>query len=214
MSDLPFAAPSRESLAIPAKRPTRALTWTGHVEWYTPGWLLEAAAAAMGGAIDLDPTSSDAQQAAAAVKAARYFTIVDNGLEQPWCGRVFMNPPYATGWCAVFVSKFLDELRAGNVQEGVLLTNMCSDTEWWHTAASACDALCLLLGRVRFLRLDDGALTTGKARPSFPNSVMYFGPHGDRFAKAFERHGLIFPRPANAGLPLAAKRRRGAGIKP
>ena len=79
---------------IPARQITRARTWTGDTEWYTPANFLEGAAEVLG-AIDLDPASSAAQQACAAVKATRYFTIADNSLEQRWRGRVFLNQPYA-----------------------------------------------------------------------------------------------------------------------
>jgi hypothetical protein len=48
---------SRMVAAIPARQITRARTWTGDVEWYTPANILEAAAEVLG-AIDLDPASA------------------------------------------------------------------------------------------------------------------------------------------------------------
>src|SRR5262245_6844094 len=67
---------------------------TGENEWYTPPAYLEAARLVLGG-IDLDPASSDVAQRR--VRAGRYFTKKDDGLSRPWRGRVWLNPPYASG---------------------------------------------------------------------------------------------------------------------
>ena len=64
-------------------------------EWLTPRHVLAAL-----GTFDLDPC-------APAVRpwdtAARHYTVMDNGLVQPWEGRVWCNPPYgleAAHWLA------------------------------------------------------------------------------------------------------------------
>jgi hypothetical protein len=152
-----------------------------------------AAAEALGG-IDLDPASSDAQQAHAAVKAKRYFTIADNSLEQRWCGRVFCNPPYARGWIDTFVAKMVAAYQIGDMSAGILLTNSSTETDWYHRAAAACDALCFPKRRIRFLKIVDGALTRGSSSPSHPHTFFYFGAEVARFARVFRSHGLVFPR--------------------
>ena len=60
-------------------------------EWYTPAPYIEAARRVMG-EIDLDPASSTF--ANHIVRAKMYYAIEDNGLEQNWKGRVWLNPPY------------------------------------------------------------------------------------------------------------------------
>lgn len=59
-------------------------------EHYTPGEFVEAARHVLG-AIDLDPASC--ARANATVRAARFYSAKDDGLAQPWHGRVILNPP-------------------------------------------------------------------------------------------------------------------------
>jgi DNA N-6-adenine-methyltransferase (Dam) len=71
---------------------TRGTLGTGNNEWFTPPQYIEAARRMLG-EIDLDPAShSIAQQA---VKAARFYTLQDDGLAREWHGRIWLNPPYA-----------------------------------------------------------------------------------------------------------------------
>jgi phage N-6-adenine-methyltransferase len=188
------AYPEHGSLDLPPRQLTRARTWTGDTEWYTPAPILEAACEVMGG-IDLDPASSDAQQGQASVKAAQYFTIGTNGLAYPWCGRVWLNPPYARGWIDLFVEKMVASYRSGEMQTGILLTNSSTETKWWHMAANACDAVCFPKKRIRFLKVVGDKLTPGRKSPSHPHTLFYFGPDTARFARVFGGFGLVFPPP-------------------
>lgn len=65
------------------------------VEYYTPADIIEAARACMG-SIDLDPASCVI--ANQTVKAARIFTLQDDGLAQTWdAATLFMNHPFHRG---------------------------------------------------------------------------------------------------------------------
>ena len=57
-------------------------------DWPTPQWLADQLAAEFG-AFDLDPAASPDN-----AKAPVFFTEADDGLSQPWKGRVWLNPPY------------------------------------------------------------------------------------------------------------------------
>jgi len=75
-------------------------------EWWTPAPIVEAARDAMGG-IDLDPAScAGANQT---VNAAAFYST--RGLERPWHGRVWCNPPWSEP--GKWADKLLNELRAG-----------------------------------------------------------------------------------------------------
>lgn len=55
-------------------------------EWLTPPYIIQAL-----GPFDLDPCAAVDQPWHT---AAKHYTIMDNGLNQPWEGRVWLNPPY------------------------------------------------------------------------------------------------------------------------
>lgn len=69
-------------------------------DYYTPKWLFEA----MGITFDLDVACPP--EGPINVPAARYYTAADDGLAQPWKGRVWMNPPYSKP--APWVERFLN----------------------------------------------------------------------------------------------------------
>ena len=70
----------------------RAELQTGEMEWYTPALYIEKARRTLGN-IDLDPASCEAAQKT--IGACRFYSEADDGLNQRWQGKVWLNPPYA-----------------------------------------------------------------------------------------------------------------------
>jgi hypothetical protein len=59
---------------------------TGKEDWLTPPEILRAL-----GGFDLDPCAPTPRPWD---MAAKHYTLADDGLHQPWQGRVWLNPPY------------------------------------------------------------------------------------------------------------------------
>ena len=159
---------------------------TSKNEWHTPVEHIERARLVLG-AIDLDPASSDLGQKT--VKAERFLTPIENGLEREWSGRVWLNPPYSQPDVGLFVSKLVSEIKAERVTAAILLTHNYTDTAWFHEAAGVASAICFTRGRVKFLD-EKGKV----AAPTQGQAFFYFGADVKSFAKNFRAVGFIVCR--------------------
>jgi len=164
-------------------------------EWYTPPVYIEAARAVLG-TIDLDPASCDA--ANATVKAARFYTKAQDGLVQPWQGRVWLNPPYGK-LAQAFVAKLVVEHECGRVPAAIALLNSNStDPPWFQPLWDY--LLCFTRGRIRFISGDGHA----KFRPQNGSVFVYLGPRPQNFIKEFDRFGEVVRRAGEPRLPAVA----------
>jgi ParB-like chromosome segregation protein Spo0J len=107
--------------------------YTGDTEWYTPTDMLDAARSVLGD-FDLDPASTE--EAQQRVRATQYFMLANDGLAQPWAGKVWMNLPYAANLIGKFVSKLVGHVRSGDVPSAIMLVNNRTDAAWFHEAAN------------------------------------------------------------------------------
>src|SRR5262249_53575222 len=153
-------------------RPHGALG-TGDNDWYTPAKYIEAARHVLG-KIDLDPATCRFAQTR--VRAAKYYTVEDDGLRQTWQGAVWLNPPYARGLIGAFVSKLVSESMAGNVESAIMLTHNYTDTRWFQEAAQASNAICFTRGRIKFEKADGSV-----AAPVRGQAFFYYGKEVIRY---------------------------------
>jgi hypothetical protein len=155
---------------------------SGENEWYTPPEFIEAVNGVMG-AIDCDPASTPA--ANNIVRAKKFFDKEQDGLNQKWAGRVFLNPPYAQPLISQFAEAVATKFKAGEIQEACVLVNNACETDWFTRIASVAAAICFPKGRVKFLDTDGnpGAPLQGQA-------MIYLGNQRESFCREFAGFGL------------------------
>lgn len=155
---------------------------TGNNEWYTPPAIIDAAREVLGD-FDLDPASSEI--ANATVQAPLFYTAETDGLAQDWpIGRIWCNPPYATGLIGRFATRLAAEFRRGST--GIVLTNNATETAWFQELAGVSSAICFPLSRVRFLRPEGEA-----GAPLQGQAIFYSGADADGFAARFASFGIV-----------------------
>lgn len=176
-------------------------------EWQTPGIIVEASRAALGGSIDLDPASC--AQANQRVGAQQIYTRHDDGLSQMWRARtVFLNPPggvlkrdSSTGrWvptqgggkssALVWFRKLEFHWITGTVDEAIfvapnleaLFRHSQNDGGIWMAEYP----YCIPAQRIKFIDPKQD-----RTQPSHANAIVYLGTHPDRFAQAFAGIGRV-----------------------
>lgn len=154
---------------------------SGSDEYYTPQPIIDAARRVMGG-IDLDPASSP--EANKRVRAARFFTQADDGLAQPWTGRVWMNHPFGRETNRPWIAKIARECQGG-VSEAICITFAATSEQWFAPLLNR--PQCYLAPRTNYY-LKDGTLKKGVTKGSV---VTYFGPNVGKFAREFSALGIV-----------------------
>jgi hypothetical protein len=158
----------------------------------TPSKYVEASRTVLGG-IDLDPASNEAFNGRV-VKAAHFYAQAINGLQQPWHGTVFCNPPYGqledgTSVAGMWAAKMISEYKAGVMKAGILLVNANVGDRWFeplkHYLISLPDH------RIRFEDIEGKPGT----QPRHSSAFIYIGPNEDDFIRVFsEDVGPVFRR--------------------
>lgn len=126
--------------------------------WITPPEVLKAL-----GEFDLDPCAAPNQPWPCAKES---FDVIDDGLLQPWKGRVFLNSPYGPE-----TVKWLAKLALhGN---GLALTFARTDTSWFHSEIfEKADGILFLRGRLTFW-YENGK--KAKANSGGPSVLVAYG---------------------------------------
>ena len=128
-------------------------------EWLTPRWITDLL-----GPFDLDPCSPIERPWDTAVK---HYTILDDGLKQPWHGHVWLNPPYGRE-----TGRWMDRLAA-HPDGGMALIFARTETDMFfeHVWGKA-NALLFLRGRLHFHHANG---TRARANAGAPSVLVAYG---------------------------------------
>ena len=83
----------------------------------------------------------------------------DDGLELPWYGRVFLNPPYDKT-LSQWVQKAIDEIATGNVDLVAMLLPVRTGRLWWGNLEFVTSAT----GKIIYLRKGVGGASSGRLK--------------------------------------------------
>jgi hypothetical protein len=123
-------------------------------EWLTPPSVLAAL-----GPFDLDPCAPIVRPWPT---AARHYTSTDNGLLQPWRGRVFLNPPYGP---PPIVGPWMKRMALHN--QGTALIFARTETDlFFETVWNRAAAVLFLRGRLYFHYVDGQQAGANAGAPS------------------------------------------------
>lgn len=179
---------------------------SGDQELYTPYAVTLAAMKTMGG-IDLDPASC--AEANHVVHADTFYTKADDGLTQPWYGRVWLNHPFSNGWKACddkctrktcekighryydipsnhdWISKLLNEHTFGDIEQSCNICFAATSEKWCQPLLEFPHVN--LYPRTNYTK-PGGTKTKQVLKGSM---VTYIGPHVDRFYQNFKHLGTV-----------------------
>lgn len=157
---------------------------TGYSEWNTPPKFIEAAKQLMG-SIDIDPASNEKAQEI--IKAEKYYTQENNGLDKEWKGNVWMNPPYSQPLIKEFCFKLIEKIESKEINQACVLINNATETEFVQEMLKICKAVCFIKGRVKFIDME-GKESGSPLQGQF---IIYFGNESAKFKKVFSQFGEI-----------------------
>ena len=139
-------------------------------DWQTPIALVSAL-----GVFDLDPCANCSNPTRL---ARRGFTLVDDGLEREWIGRVWLNPPYGAS-ARVWIARLAQH---GN---GIALIPPRLGAKWFHeTVLATFDGILFHKGRIPFINPDTGKPVRGN------NADSIFVAYGANNVDALSTSGL------------------------
>lgn len=173
----------------------RLLTSMETSEHYTPPWIIDLVKEVFGGQIDLDPASYSLPQEW--IRAKRYFTAQEDGLEQDWFGNVFVNWPYTkvrfdarkqrnvhSPLSPIWSTFTIKQYEIGNTKQIIALCYSKNGYDWFDNLVK--NYTTCFIGRVSFVDCN-GQLQRTPAKHA--SALVYFGEDDSRFREVMKPYG-------------------------
>jgi hypothetical protein len=144
--------------------------------YLTPPYIIEEL-----GPFDTDPCAATGQPWPT---ADRHWTEEDDGLEKPWYGLVWCNPPFER----YGVDKWVRRM-AGH-RSGILLVHARTETEWFKPIWARASGLLFLAHRLHFHKIDGGR---HEANSGAPVVLASFGEEAARRLRRSRLSGYFVP---------------------
>jgi hypothetical protein len=155
------------------------------IEYYTPKPFIDAAREVMG-SIDCDPASN--VLANQLIRASIYYTKETNGIDKPWHGNVWLNPPYGKEGSranqARWSQRLIEQYQAGITKQAILLVTGAVETRWFQILLDY--PICLPSGRIQFYTPEGG-----ESGATCASALVYLGPHEETFIRVFRKFGRV-----------------------
>jgi len=117
--------------------------------------------------------------------AKKHLTIIDNGLIQPWHGRVWMNPPYDRYMIGEWMKKMAEW---GN---GIALTFARTETEFMQNYVfPTASSILFIKGRLTFYDIYGNKVTTKDGKPANGGAPSVLIAYGDSNSQAISESGI------------------------
>jgi hypothetical protein len=163
-----------------------AWTWmvnptTSFQDYFTPSEIINAARDAMGG-IDLDAASHWA--ANRVHRIPDFFDVNRSAFENPWHGRVWLNPPYGDN--APWFREIERYVKASEVKQLCMISPVWAFTTSIARPVMQLSSAFVLLSPTPKFWGNAG----GKTGTNNPHGVLYIGDRRDEFLRAFTPFGL------------------------
>jgi hypothetical protein len=157
------------------------------MEWYTPKYIFDM----LGCCFDLDP-ASPGKEVVPYLPAEHHYT--SDGLEKPWLGFVWLNPPFGRNVLPLWLRKFARH------RNGIALVPERTSTGWWQGLVARADLIMCLNRKIRFVS------STGEQTSAFPigSTLVAIGEQGVAGLLRAHRNGLgILLKPVSAAAAVS-----------